>query len=127
MKQPNGLRYNSGKPRFDLLPPIALEKISEVLTFGATKYSEWNWAEGFKHTDVIASLQRHINAYMRGEDIDPETGLSHLAHAGCNIMFLLDLVELRPDLDNRPKVYKIEKTPITDKYIESQTEEQKPY
>lgn len=101
-----GLRYNKGKPRFDLLPPIALEEISKVLTYGAEKYEPWNWSKGFNHTDVLASLQRHLNAWTRGEDIDPETGLSHLAHAGCNIMFLIDLAKLRPDLDNRPQVYK---------------------
>lgn len=85
------IKYDNGKTDWQLMPFEAIEEINKVLEFGAKKYSAFNWAEGsgFRYSRIINSLLRHIFAYMRGEDKDPESGLSHLAHAGCNIVFLL--------------------------------------
>jgi hypothetical protein len=85
------LRFDSNKTNWSLMPFEAVEEINKVLDFGANKYAEWNWTKGggMNHSRVINSCLRHIFAYMRGEDKDPESGLSHLAHAGCNILFLL--------------------------------------
>lgn len=85
------MRANSGKRRWSLLPLDILEPIVEVLEFGAKKYAAWNFAEGdgLSWTEVAESLQRHLNAWMAGEDNDPESGLSHLGHIGCNLFFLL--------------------------------------
>ena len=58
------------------------------MTFGAKKYDDWNWARGFDWSRILDSLHRHIGAWQSGEDLDQETGISHLAHASCNIMFL---------------------------------------
>lgn len=84
-----GIKDNKGKARIDLIPPDAIFAIAEVLTFGARKYRTWNWARGLPWGDTFASLQRHLWAWANGEDVDPETGLSHLAHANCQAMFLL--------------------------------------
>lgn len=89
-----GVKYDSGKPTPRLLPPHALLAIAKVLEFGARKYSPDNW----KHVENAGSrymdaMLRHILAYMSGEENDPETGESHLAHAGCCLMFLLDAQE----------------------------------
>lgn len=85
------VKNDSGKTDWSLMPFEAVEEINKVLEFGAKKYEANNWKKGsgFKYTRVLNSLLRHIFAYMRGEDKDPESGLSHLAHAGCNILFLL--------------------------------------
>lgn len=85
------LRANKGKPRLSLLPMDVLEPIVKVLEFGAQKYAAWNFAEGegLSWTEVSESLQRHLNAWNSGEDIDPESGESHLGHIGCNLFFLL--------------------------------------
>ncbi len=84
-------RDDSGKTNWSLMPFEAVEEINKVLDFGAKKYAEWNWTNsgGMKHSRVINSCLRHLFAYLRGEDKDPESGLSHLAHAGCNILFLI--------------------------------------
>ena len=84
-------KLDTGKTEWSLMPFDAVEDIVQVLEFGAKKYSRDNWkaGEGFKYSRVLNSLLRHIFAYMHGEDVDPESGLSHLAHAGCNILFLL--------------------------------------
>ncbi len=88
------VKHDQGKPDWSLLPLESLEEIVRVLEFGANKYAPGNWASngGLSHRRVLSSLLRHIFAYMRGQDNDPETGLSHLAHAGCNIVFLLHYI-----------------------------------
>lgn len=101
MDKLSGKRQDDGKPRMALLSPIAMEEIAKVLTFGAEKYGDNNWRGGFKWTRVANCLLRHIFAWLRGEDKDKESGLSHLAHAGCNIMFLLEFEHYRLGEDDR--------------------------
>lgn len=104
-----GAKFDVDKVGVDMLPPAALVEIARVLDFGAKKYSSYNWANGIKFSRIYASLLRHIWAWWRGENLDPETGLSHLAHAGCNVLFLLQLSETRKSFDDRPlKYYKAE-------------------
>jgi hypothetical protein len=85
-----GVKHDNEKPMMALLSPFALEEIAKVMTFGAKKYSADNWREGFEYSRLISAVLRHITAYQRGETLDPETGLSHLAHASCGLMMLLE-------------------------------------
>ena len=98
-----GKKHDSSKIRMDLLSPIALEEIAKVMTFGAKKYGDNNWRNGLAWSRVIGALLRHVFAFIRGEDLDPESGLSHLSHAGCCLMFLLEYTKTHPELDNRYK------------------------
>jgi hypothetical protein len=75
--------------RMSLLPFRALAKISEVYGFGEKKYSAHNWRLGYEWDKSIDALERHIGAFKDGEDNDPESGLSHIAHAGFHILTLL--------------------------------------
>ena len=84
-----GLKHDSEKPRMDLIDSKALEALAQVLTFGAAKYAPHNWRAGIAHSRLIAALMRHTAAFNGGEDLDPETGLPHIAHAMCCCMFLL--------------------------------------
>lgn len=84
-----------------LLSTTALTSIARVLQFGAKKYDSHNWRKGLAWSRVYDALQRHLTAWNDGEDPDPETGLSHLAHAGCCIMFLLEYEVTHRDLDDR--------------------------
>ena len=93
-------KYDQGKPRMDLLDPYAMEQLAAVLTFGAKKYAAHNWRKGISKSRLIAAALRHIFAYLGGQDKDPETEMSHIAHAMCCCMFLLGL-ESRADLDDR--------------------------
>lgn len=97
-----GLRFDQGKLRVDLLPFDALEEIAKVLTFGAEKYGERNWEKGMDWNRCLASLLRHTWAWWRGEDIDPESGLRHVAHMGCNALFIVTYVIRKVGKDNRP-------------------------
>lgn len=81
---------SASKPRLELLPTSGLEQIAQVLTFGAAKYGDNNWCRGSRWGRYFAALLRHLFAWWRGEEHDPETGMSHLAHAGCCLLFLLE-------------------------------------
>lgn len=97
------IKHDSDKNRLELIPSEAIEEIGKVLTHGAKKYDSWNWAKGFKWSRLLGALLRHVYAWARGEDKDPETGLSHLAHAGCCIVFLIYHEIYHKDLDDRFK------------------------
>jgi len=85
-----GARFNKGKLRYDLLPPDALEKVVEVLTKGAAKYSQRNWERGLKWNEgCYASLMRHLQSWAQGQELDSETSCPHLAHVVTNALFLL--------------------------------------
>ncbi|MDX1285706.1 MAG: dATP/dGTP diphosphohydrolase domain-containing protein [Draconibacterium sp.] len=98
-----GLRFNEGKLRYDLVHPKAHEDMVKVLTMGAKKYYDRNWERGMDWSKVIESLKRHVAAFEKGEDYDPESGLLHMAHAACNVHFLNAYYYLFPQGDNRPK------------------------
>ena len=97
----SGVKYDSEKPRIDLIDPLAVEGLAKVLTFGAQKYAADNWRGGIKNSRLIAAMLRHLFAIMRGEDIDPESGLPHIDHLGCCWMFLSWNYKTRPDMDDR--------------------------
>jgi hypothetical protein len=98
-----GDKRDSGKLPLELLPLDALSAVAEVLRFGASKYAARNWESGIAYGRVFGALLRHLFAWWRGEELDSETGLSHLAHAGCEVLFLLAFVlRGRADLDDRP-------------------------
>ncbi len=85
------MKKDSGKPSlFPILGATqALAEIAAVLHFGAKKYAPNKWREGMNWSRLIDALLRHVTAFANGESTDPETGLSHLGHAGCCVLFLL--------------------------------------
>ena len=81
------LRYNEGKPQWGLVHYGSLVPMVRVLEFGAKKYSPGNWKKKMDRTKLLESAQRHLAALMDGEEIDPETGESHIGNLMCNGMF----------------------------------------
>jgi hypothetical protein len=99
----SGTKHDGGKLPWHLLPFDAIEQVVRVLDFGAKKYAPRNWEKGIAHSRVFAAAQRHLTSWWRGEDNDPETGLSHLAHAACCTLFMLAFVTRKtPGVDDRP-------------------------
>jgi hypothetical protein len=96
-----GIKDDIGKPRMDLLEPDFLRDIASVMGYGASKYDDHNWKGGMPFGRIYGALQRHLNAYWSGEELDSESGLPHLAHAGCCLQFLHWMDAYRPDLDDR--------------------------
>lgn len=89
-KEVGGVKHDLGKVPLDLLPMAALMEVGEILRFGAEKYAPYNWAKGMSYSRLIAASLRHIFAFNQGEDLDPETKRSHLAHALCCLLFLME-------------------------------------
>jgi hypothetical protein len=82
------VKHDAGKLPWDLYPFDAAEMTLAVLQFGAQKYAAHNWRKGMEWSRMFSALMRHLLAWQRGEDIDPESGLPHLGHAGCCLAFL---------------------------------------
>ena len=72
-----------------------------VLMFGTIKYSANNWKQGLKYTEILESMQRHMNAFIEGEDDDPDSKLNHVGHILCNAMFLSYMFLFKKDMDDR--------------------------
>ena len=99
----SGLKYDEGKILFSCLTrglAAPLAELAKVLTFGAKKYERDSW-QGVENapTRYQDALDRHLNAWNRGETADTESGLSHLSHAAVNVLFLLHF-ELQKGSDN---------------------------
>jgi hypothetical protein len=87
-----GRKDDAEKPRWDLVPWDALGVVVAVLTFGARKYAPGNWrVVPEARRRYFAAAQRHLTAWWAGARRDPETGLHHLGHACCCVLFLLAL------------------------------------
>lgn len=99
------IKKDEGKNRLELLPILALEETGKVLTLGAKKYADHNWRKGFDWSRLEGACMRHLTAFMRGEDYDPESGLLHLAHLNCEVMFLLEHQLAGYGKDDRKKVW----------------------
>ena len=97
------IKHDADKPRLDLIPPEALMAVGEVFAYGAEKYEEWNWRKGMAHSRLVSALLRHLMAHQMGEDKDPETGFTHLAHMACNALMLLGSYLNEDGIDDRWK------------------------
>ena len=85
-----GRKDDSSKLRYSLLPVGTVNQVVQVLEFGSIKYSEGNWQKvPNAKTRYYDAALRHIDAWWQGEKVDSETGLPHLAHAICCLMFLM--------------------------------------
>ena len=98
-----GIKFDSDKPRLELLSNYAITEMAHVLAYGASKYGDDNWRKGIAWRRLTGAALRHILAFQDGEDLDPETNRSHLAHAMCMIMFALESTRTHPELDDRWK------------------------
>jgi hypothetical protein len=96
-----GRKDDSGKPPMELLSHEALVEIAKVFGFGAKKYGRFNYRNGIAYSRIIGAAYRHLGAFNSGEDVDPETGLSHIAHLAACCVMLLDTLRDHPSLDDR--------------------------
>jgi len=98
-----GLKFDTGKPRMDLLPADALYEVAKILTGGAEKYAPWNWAKGMNWSRLEAAVLRHWRDYQKGNDIDEDSKQLALAHMACDILFLLEYTLKGWGTDDRHK------------------------
>lgn len=109
-KQEPGSKFDLGKRRLDLVPVYPLCAWADVLTFGAAKYDARNWEKGMSWSRCYGAALRHILSWWDAEDLDPESGLHHLAHAICCLSFLLEYSCTKTGKDDRPN--KIQKEEV---------------
>lgn len=81
-----GVKETHLKRDYTLLPFSVLDEVVDIMDYGAKKYSRDNWKLVPREEYIKAGL-RHIIAVLKGEEVDPESGFSHLAHACCNMIY----------------------------------------
>lgn len=89
------------KEEYAFIPPFALAELARVYGMGAKKYDPWNWARGYPYSWSLSALYRHVEAFRRGENTDPESGLSHLAHATFHLFTLMEFEKNGLGTDDR--------------------------
>jgi len=109
-------KFDYGKLKHHLLDKEAIDELVRVLMMGADKYGDYNWTGGMDWTRCYDAAKRHMESWLFGEDIDPESGLNHLAHAMCNMMFLLAYQKHGLGSDDRPTYARCENN---EKFLES--------
>lgn len=97
----SGIKHDQGKPDYTYISMELLDEVAKVREFGARKYSKNNWKKGFKVTRSLAAALRHIFAFLSGQTNDPESGLSHLAHAVCCLEHAIYDMKHHPENDDR--------------------------
>lgn len=97
-------KNDGGKPTFELIPFDLLADVNKVLQHGKCVYGVGNWRKkpGFKLSRCYNALLRHMFAWWNGEDLDPQTKISHLAHAMCNLLFMMYHFKNNKESDDRP-------------------------
>lgn len=103
----SGARYNTGKTSFHFIPLHLLAGATRVFQKATTRpvnpYPKWNWAKGMQWSVPYDCALRHLDAWYRGEERDPDTGESHLAHAMCNLLMLIHYADTYTEGDDRPR------------------------
>ncbi len=102
------VKHDKGKPDFTLIPQEALLETAKVFTYGAEKYGIFNYSGGTNYRRYVAAANRHINQWLRGEDID-ESGTNHLSNAIASLMMVLDNQLTNKGTDDRNTIYKSNK------------------
>lgn len=89
----NEAKADSGKPRPTLVPISLVEAVMQIREYGCKKYHDpenWRKVEPQRYRDAMC---RHLMAYLKGNELDDESGMPHLWHAACNIAFLIEMEE----------------------------------
>lgn len=91
------------KPRLGLIPPSALIHMAKAMQHGAEKYGSYNWrAKAVRSTIYVDAAMRHLARYLDGEDIDPDSGVPHIAHVAACMAVLMDATACGNLVDDRP-------------------------
>ena len=94
-------KYDGGKPKHSLLPAGIMNGVAEVMAFGANKYERDNWRKCKQMSSYYDACHRHLEQFWEGIDHDEESGLHHIDHALCNLVFLKWLIENKEHTDDR--------------------------
>ena len=87
------IKHDDGKTQYQYLSSKFIKEMAEITTQGAKKYGERNYLQGDEQAlmRIYDALMRHLMAWRSGDEVDPESGKSHLSHVACNAMMIYEL------------------------------------
>jgi len=102
-------RAGAAKPALiSVIPTASLLHLGEVMKLGANKYGPFNWRETPVPAETyMDAAMRHLLSWQDGENKDPESGMSHLAHVMACMAIIIDAEENGMLDDNRPKAGRV--------------------
>lgn len=104
----SAIKHDQGKVEYSDIPPNALESVAKVFNYGAKKYAKFNYNGGMEYLRYYDAAIRHMQAWVRGQDID-ESSCHHIDHAIASLLMLRENIHLGTGTDNRFKPTKHEK------------------
>lgn len=103
-EKPKAKTDDDGKDPLSYLPWDGVRAVSRVQAYGHRKYHDYNnFRKGMEVGRNLSCALRHIASFMEGETNDPESKESHLAHAACRLLFVLQNQHDKVDIDDRYK------------------------
>lgn len=91
------------KPPLRLVPAALIIQTARAMALGAKKYGPYNWRDKkVRRTVYLEAAMRHILCALDGEDLDPESGVPHEAHAAACMGIILDAMQIDAMIDDRP-------------------------
>ena len=100
-------KFGVQKTQYHYVPSTAIRALADVMKLGASKYGAYNWRDASVSATVYYdAIRRHLDAWFDGEDIDPESGRSHLAHAMACAAICIDAMSVGKFNDDRYKLNK---------------------
>jgi len=94
-----GGQKGSKAQKFSQIPTPSLMALAETYAYGASKYSRFNFRNGYDYSLSYDAMQRHAWAWNDNEDFDPESGLNHMAHVAWHALNLLQM-QADPELEH---------------------------
>ena len=80
-----------------------IAEVGVAMLEGAAKYGRFNYrAVGVRASIYYDATMRHLMAWWEGEDIDPDSGMSHVTKALCTLAVLRDAQMQSMLTDDRP-------------------------
>lgn len=103
MSKKKAKKNDKDKSDLSLIPYIALIKEAEAFKVGEKKYGRYNFYNGMEVTRLVSAAQRHLLAFLEGEENDPEDGQDHLGSVRACCAMILKQRQLGTLIDNRYK------------------------
>ena len=98
--------FGNNKVAKSVIPAPVIMELGLAMMEGAIKYGSHN----YRDTPILAStyydaVNRHMDAWWEGENVDPSSGISHVTKAIASLVVLRDAMLFGTFKDNRPKAY----------------------
>ncbi len=91
------------KTPMSTIPSGVLGEVGVGMLEGALKYGRHNFRIiGVRGSVYYDATMRHLMSWWEGEDIDPDSGLSHVTKAICSLIVLRDAMMQGCFTDDRP-------------------------